>query len=213
MICINFYDRREIARAPLTTNHPQDWATKQSKAQAESDRIKIAHFSQSEAAEPGEITDGPEKPPRPLPSFSQLDTSAQPPEIALVVANLARLEAYDHFAAREKARLVQLIEAGQPLVPVARAVSVPNSTMQPPERPRQMTDLNSAGPVEPIRFETGPRQTGANMVPVAPRRLSGRVTTNGSEDVRMSGIEEDTAGRRQSAGSAIDPRRDPRRSR
>jgi len=210
MISINLYDRREIAKAPLTIYHPQDWATRQSKAQLDNDRNKIARLTDSEAAEPGEINElG--KPTDALPSFLQLDTSAQRPEIASVVANLARLEAYDRHAADEKARLIHLIETGQPLTAAAPAVNMPDPTVQPPLRPRRMTDLDSAGPVESRRFGTGPQQTGANMVPVAPRRLSGRVTADGPEDVRMSGSEEDTAGRRQSAGGAIDPRRNTRR--
>ncbi|GAB7340572.1 hypothetical protein MBLNU457_6986t1 [Dothideomycetes sp. NU457] len=217
MISINHYYRREIAKASLTTNHPPDWATKRPKAQAENERIEIARLTGSEVAEPGEITEGPEKPTRKLPSFSQLDTSAQPPEIAQVVAKLARLEAYEHFAAQEKARLVHLIETGQPLVPAAPvtstpAVSTPDPRVQFSTGPRRTNDGDSVGPVGMKRFVgTGPQQTGANIMPVAPRRLSGRVTTNGSEDARMSGTEDDSAGRRQSVGSAVDPRRDPGR--
>jgi len=59
--------------------------SKRTKKQLEHERIEVSNLSFSAAA--------PEKPSQPLPFFLQLDTRTEPPPVASVIANLARLEA------------------------------------------------------------------------------------------------------------------------
>jgi len=155
-----------------------------------------------------------------LRSFLQLDTSTAPPAVASVIANLARLEAYNRYAAHEKACLIRLIETDQPLTAAASEPRTKDPRIRrmstgmvqtAPGITRRTTEPRAGGPAERGKFAPGAQQTGANMVPVSGNRVFGRGAADGNEDVRMTGSDDDAIGRRQSTGTVVDPRRDPRR--